>query len=71
MRVLDEHINQLQKNVYYFVKNEVNSHNGNVMEMLRGFNYHENSELIVRNCNRLFDESDARRLEKQGRAQDT
>jgi hypothetical protein len=69
MKVLDMHITMINKSCYYFLKGEVVSRNDNVISMLRDFNHHEDSDLIVRNCQRFANETGyAKNLKASGRS---
>lgn len=50
MKVLDSHVNMMTKSCYYFLKGEVVSRNNIVINILKDFNYHEDSDLLVQNC---------------------
>lgn len=58
MWVLDQHVNLISKQCYFFIKGEVVARNASVLQMLRDYSDHEDSQKLVDLCNRIHNAGD-------------
>ena len=63
-KVLDMHINYLTKGCYYFFRDSIAKRDDICVQILRDYNHHEDSDILIKRCTEHYNNINGRAAER-------